>query len=116
VAIYPGGWHTQRYLARLTATGELDPFFSMAVGSHVVKRDRTAADGRIVVGDVYHGEPDREVRAARLRQRRQRGFDFDPGAGPNTTVLAVAAPRMATLLIGGQFTTVGARTALCRRA
>jgi uncharacterized delta-60 repeat protein len=99
---------TQRYLARLTATGGLDPFFNMAVGfNNTVNAVALQPDGRVIVGGAFTTVNQvGRARVARLGSDGSVDLTFDPGTGPNSTVLAVAAPRNGNVLIGGQFTTV----------
>lgn len=103
---------TQRYLARLTSTGGLDPFFNMAVGfNNTVNAIALQPDGRIVVGGMFTTVNQvGRVRVARLGSDGSVDLTFDPGTGPNTTVLAVAAPQNGNVLIGGQFTTVAGQS------
>lgn len=98
----------QRYLARLTPTGELDPFFNMTVGfNNTVNAVALQPDGRVIVGGAFTtANQVGRVRVARMGSDGSVDLTFDPGAGPNAAVLAVAAPLNGNVLIGGQFTSV----------
>ncbi|MBE7502007.1 MAG: immunoglobulin domain-containing protein [Verrucomicrobiales bacterium] len=98
----------QRYLARLTATGAVDPFFNMAVGfNNTVNALAIQPDGRILAAGTFTTVNQiGRVRVARLGSDGSVDLTFDPGSGPSTTVLAVAAPANGNVLMGGQFTTV----------
>ncbi|MCZ7634823.1 MAG: delta-60 repeat domain-containing protein [Verrucomicrobia bacterium] len=99
---------TQRYLARLTATGALDPFFNMAVGfNNTVNALAIQPDGRILAAGAFTTVNQiGRVRIARLGEDASVDLSFDPGSGPSSTLLAVAAPSDGNVLIGGQFTSV----------
>lgn len=99
---------TQRYLARLTATGALDPFFNMVVGfNNTVNALAIQPDGRILAAGAFTTVNQiGRVRIARLGEDASVDLSFDPGSGPSSTLLAVAAPSDGNVLIGGQFTSV----------
>ena len=98
----------QRYLARLTETGAVDPFFNMAVGfNNAVNALAIQPDGRILAAGAFTTVNQiGRVRVVRLGTDASVDLTFDPGSGPSTTVLAVAAPANGNVLIGGQFTSV----------
>jgi uncharacterized delta-60 repeat protein len=103
---------TQRYMARLTASGGLDPLFSMALGfNNTVHGIALQPDGRIIAGGAFTTVNQvSRARVARLNDDASVDLTFDPAAGPNSTVFSVAAPRNGNVLIGGQFSTVAAQT------
>lgn len=93
---------TQRYLARLTETGAVDPFFSMAVGfNNAVNALAIQPDGRILAAGAFTTVNQiGRARVVRLGTDASVDLTFDPGSGPSTTVLAVAAPANGNVLIG----------------
>ena len=100
------------YLVRLNEDGSLDETFSSAsplngsVRSIVVQ-----PDGRILVGGGFTsvGAESRPY-VARLNEDGTLDATFDPGAGPNSLVYAIALQADGKVLIGGEFTAVGALT------
>ncbi|NJM06102.1 hypothetical protein HC891_07710 [Candidatus Gracilibacteria bacterium] len=96
-------------LARLDATGALDPNYAVGAGADGPIYDIAAlADGTLLIAgnfSSYDGVP--RARVARLDSSGALDPSFDPGLGPSAAVLALAPLSNGDLLIGGTFTSVG---------
>ena len=111
-----GGWFTmvngtsRNSIARLNADGSLDTTFLNAplTGADMAVRALALQpDGKVVIGGSFttvNGTP--RNRIARLNADGSLDTSFNPGSGPNSTVLAVALQADGKVLIGGWFTTV----------
>lgn len=114
-----GGAQRNR-IARLTSTGALDASFNPQSGAdgpiHAVVLQ---SDGKILIGGeftTYNGVS--RNRIARLTSNGSLDTTFDPGIGANGTVRAIALNSSsyyfngygASILIGGDFTSVGGAT------
>ena len=96
-----------RLLARLLTNGVLDTnFFPGPVTGSVVRVIAPHPGGKILVGGRFTsigGAP--RARLARLQGDGLVDASFDPGAGANDEVFAVAVQTNGPVLAGGQFTT-----------
>ncbi len=98
----------RKTIARIDAHGGLDPTFDPGAGpAGSVVDAAVQPDGKIVVAGSFtsfDGAPIRNV--ARLHPGGSVDSSFDPGAGPNALVRAVALQPDGKLLIAGSFTAV----------
>lgn len=96
------------HVARLNADGSLDTDFKPGLGANgIVWAMTLQSDGKIVLaGDFtsYNGTNRNHV--ARINSDGSLDTDFDPGVGPNGSVLAVAVESGGGILIGGDFSSV----------
>jgi hypothetical protein len=95
-------------LARITAQGLRDSTFNPGTGPNgVVQALALTASGQVLTGGAftsYDGRPGQRV--VRLYSDGRLDTRFDPGAGPNNDVLALAAQPDGKVWIGGAFTEV----------
>jgi uncharacterized delta-60 repeat protein len=108
-----GGWFTnyngvsQRYLARLTASGALDPAFVTGNGpGYLVTCIAVQPDGKILIGGAfsdYDGTGRKGI--ARLTSNGALDATFDPGVGPNGTPYALCVLPDGKIMVGGDFST-----------
>ena len=93
-------------IGRLGSTGNLDLSFDPGSGpSSTVFTIRMLPDEKIMIGGVfgsYNGTTRKHI--ARLEADGALDSSFDPGAGPNATVISMAVQMDGNLLIGGVFT------------
>jgi uncharacterized delta-60 repeat protein len=106
-----------RGLFRILSDGSLDPAFNAPSSLGAVFCMARQPDGRVLLGGSftdYDGVP--RSRIARITPDGTLDLSFDPGAGANTTVHAIALQADGKVLIGGDFATVNgmARTRLAR--
>ncbi|MBC8010979.1 MAG: delta-60 repeat domain-containing protein [Burkholderiales bacterium] len=98
----------RRGLARLTASGALDPTFDPGAGlsaNGTVLALGRQADGKIVVGgtfDSYNATALKNL--VRIHPDGTLDFTFDQGTGPNNTIHAVLPLPGGNLLVAGAFT------------
>lgn len=99
----------RRGIARLTATGALDPTFDpgagLSTGGTALAFARQA-DGKLLVAgtfDSYNETPFKNI--VRIQPDGALDFTFNPGSGANNTVQAVLALPGGNVLIAGAFTT-----------
>ncbi len=99
-------------LARFNADGSLDVGFSPAValtggGTALVSSVDQQADGKLVIAGLFDRVNDVvRNKVARLLPDGTTDPDFDPGAGPDAVVRAIALQPDGKTLLGGDFTTV----------
>lgn len=95
-------------IARLNRDGTIDPSFQVGFGpDHNVDAIRLLEDGRIYIAGQFtsfDGIP--RTRVARLNPNGSLDLGFDPMAGPNERVRALAVDAGGGLWIGGTFTRV----------
>jgi len=96
-------------IARLNADGSLDTSFNPAAGADKeVNALARQGDGKLVLGGKFTAVAGvARGRIARLQANGALDTSFDPGAGANWTVFAVALQPDGRALIGGAFDTVG---------
>jgi len=96
------------HVARLNADGSLDTDFKPGLGANGIVWAMTLQnDGKIVLaGDFtsYNGTNRNHV--ARINSDGSLDTTFDPGVGPNGTVLAVASETDGKVVIGGDFSSI----------
>ena len=95
-------------LARLRANGSIDPGFGTGSGvdGTVWSVARQAQRQFIIGGEFFQVDGASRTRIARLRHDGSNDPGFDPRAGANNTVYAVAAQTDGKVLLGGFFTQV----------
>jgi uncharacterized delta-60 repeat protein len=94
------------YLVKLFSDGSLDPSFNPQVNGAVLAVAQQV-DGKIIIGgDFTLVRGQKRNRVARLNLDGTLDASFDPGAGPNTSVRAVAIGSDGRILIGGSFSLV----------
>jgi uncharacterized delta-60 repeat protein len=97
-------------IARLTATGALDPSFDPGKGANgFVQSILVQADGKILIGGgftTYNATPRNGV--ARLNPDGSLDTSFNPGGGANSEVHCVAQLPDLKVLIAGSFTSYNA--------
>ena len=95
-------------VARLNADGSLDPTFKPGTGANgAVYAMARQNDGKIVIGgdfSSFDGFP--RGRVARLNVDGSLDLNFNPGAGPNAAVLALAIQGDGQVLVGGLFSSI----------
>ena len=95
-------------VARLNADGSLDNSFNPGTGANAsVRALAVQPDGKVVIGGgftIVDGTARNFV--ARLNTNGTLDSSFNPGAGPDNVVFAVALQSDGKVLIGGWFTTV----------
>jgi uncharacterized delta-60 repeat protein len=97
----------RKRIARLNVFGGLDPSFDPGLGADgEVKSIAVQSDGRILIGGEFTscGGVAR-FGIARLNPDGSLDTSFDPGAGANGTVYAIASQPDGKVLIGGSFLT-----------
>src|SRR5439155_19771250 len=99
-------------ISRLNDDGSLDPTFNPGAGPNKgVSGIALQSDGRILIGGTFatfNGIS--RARVARLNADGSLDSTFDPGAGPNTSVVALSLQPDGKILIGGDFTAIGGVT------
>jgi uncharacterized delta-60 repeat protein/uncharacterized repeat protein (TIGR01451 family) len=100
------------YLARLNNDGSLDPSFNTGFGINGnVFAIALQPDGKIVIGgDFTSVNGTSRNRIARLDPDGSLDLSFDPGAGANDSVRAIAIELDGRILIGGAFNNVNGVT------
>ena len=95
------------YLARLDASGNLDPDFVATTIDNEIRAIALDSAGRILIAGRFTmiGNLSRN-RVARLKSDGSPDPDFDPGTGANDNVRAMICLGDDRILIGGQFTAV----------
>ena len=96
----------RNYIARLNADGSLDATFDPGTGAnHYITALALQSDGKILIGGaftIYDGT--NRNRIARLDDDGSLDATFDPGAGANSYITALALQSDGKILIGGMFT------------
>ncbi len=97
---------SRNHIARLNTNGTLDTTFNPGTGADAdVKAVARQADGKILIGGTFtHYNAVVRNRLARLNTDGSVDMTFDPGAGPNGVVQAIAVQTDGKILIGGGFT------------
>ncbi len=99
---------TRRRIARLFDNGDLDPTFNAGTGPNAPVRAMVRQDdGRLLIGGFFtqvHGTNRNHI--ARLLKDGTLDISFNPGAGADNTVYAVALMADGRAVIGGSFNTV----------
>lgn len=98
-------------IARLNANGSLDTTFDPGTGANgTVWAVALQTDGKVIVaGDFTSFNGTNRVRVARLNASGGLDTTFDPGAnGPNAAVNALAITPAGKIVMGGEFTQLGA--------
>jgi uncharacterized delta-60 repeat protein len=98
----------RNYIARLNTDGSLDTFFDPSAGAdNPVYAIALQSDGRVLIGgDFANVNGVSRNYIARLNANGALDLTFNPGAGPNGTVYAIAVQRDGRMVIGGSFTAV----------
>jgi len=95
-------------IARLNTSGTLDATFNPGTGAGgTINAIAVQGDGRILIAGAftnYNGTT--IIRVARLNANGTLDATFNPGAGPNGSVFALALQNDGKVLIGGLFTSV----------
>ena len=102
------GGISRPFFARLAPGGNLDTGFSPGAVVGVAARTIAAyPDGKVLVGGqfTYIGSAPR-TRLARMNSDGSVDTTFDPGAGADNEVFALAVQPDGRILVGGQFTNV----------
>ncbi|MFA6545814.1 MAG: delta-60 repeat domain-containing protein, partial [Limisphaerales bacterium] len=96
------------HLARLNANGSVDPAFAPSPGvDGTVQAVVVQPDGRLLIAGGFSSvNGTSRSRVARLNPDGSLDTDFDPGTGPNGTVLAIVLQNDGKILIGGYFGSV----------
>ena len=101
--------HARHGIARLSATGAVEPTFSPGLGANAsVLTLLLQPDGQIILGGSFtqfNGTTRNHV--ARLNSDGSLDVNFDPGVGPNATVRSAALQSDGRIWIAGDFTSVG---------
>jgi uncharacterized delta-60 repeat protein len=97
----------QRYLARLNSDGSVDTSFNVASNiDSTVRAVAVLPDGKIMIGGDFNNiNGISRPHVARLNSDGSLDASFNPGAGTETSVRAVAAQPDGKIVIGGTFTT-----------
>jgi uncharacterized delta-60 repeat protein len=98
----------RKFIARLNSNGSVDTGFDpgAVVGSHVSVLS-VQPDGKVLAGgDFSSMGGGSRVRIARLNSDGSLDTGFDPGAGANADVWALALQPDGKVLVGGNFTTI----------
>ncbi|HRH70461.1 MAG TPA: hypothetical protein PLB89_13215 [Flavobacteriales bacterium] len=102
-------------IARLNADGSLDPTFNTGTGtSSTLESVSVQPDGKIIIGGgftSYNGTACNNI--ARLNASGGLDASFNPGTGPNSTVVCTALRPDGKIVIGGAFTSVNGT--MCNR-
>jgi len=95
-------------IARLLDNGKVDPTFNPGLGANAtVYALAVQPDGKIVIGGDFTTVNGTNLNhIARLNQDGSVDNTFNPGAGPNASVRAIALQLDGGILIGGLFTNV----------
>ncbi len=98
----------RNHIARLNSDGSLDTGFDPGAGASGTVRNIVAQpDGKVLIGGSFtQVDGIGRNRIARLNPDGSLEVGFDPGAGANNIVYAVATQSDDKVLIGGTFTTV----------
>ena len=106
------GSSTCRFICRLTRLGGFDFTFTPGFGPNApVTALAVQPDGKILIGGNFTSYNNvTRNRVARLNADGTLDTSFDPGAGPNASVEAVAVQPDGKVLIVGDFMTVGGTT------
>ncbi|MFT3829916.1 MAG: hypothetical protein QM691_09460 [Opitutaceae bacterium] len=107
------GWGKTDYLLRLNADGSVDPGFGGGANfDGVVCALHVDASDRILVGGAFgHFGGTKRTRIARLASGGSLDLSFDPGAGFDDIVRALAISTGGDVLVGGCFGNVDSRPA-----
>lgn len=99
----------RKSVALLNANGTLDTSFDIGTGANgIVRAVAIQGDGKILVaGEFTMFNGTSLNRVARLDPDGSVDGTFNPGLGPNDTVFSMAAEASGSILIGGDFTSVG---------
>ncbi|MBI3876051.1 MAG: hypothetical protein HY300_08880, partial [Verrucomicrobia bacterium] len=95
-------------VARLNSSGSLDSTFTLGTGpNNTVSAMALQPDGRILIGGSFTNYNGTGInRLVRLTSSGALDASFNPGAGPNNTVFAIAVQGDGKILVGGLFTTI----------
>jgi uncharacterized delta-60 repeat protein len=104
---------TRFRIARLNTDGTLDTGFTPGTGveDNFVFTSCLQSDGKIIIGGnftLYNGSPVNRI--ARLNTDGTLDQSFDPGTGPNSSVLALTLQGDGKIIIGGEFTSFNGDT------
>ena len=99
-------------IARLNIDGSLDTGFDPGSGADgLIYSVIRLPDGKVLIGGSFtHIDGIARNRIARLNANGSLDTGFDPGSGPNNTVLAMVLQTDGNILIGGQFTQISGAT------
>lgn len=98
------------YIARVDATGVLDPAFTPSVDG-IIQALAVQPDGKIIIaGDFVTVNGVSRIRIARLNADGSLDTSFDPGFGIDNTVYTLALQGDGKILAGGSFQFVGAQS------
>lgn len=96
-------------IARLNANGSLDGTFDVGAGANgPVQAIALQPDGKVIIGGeftTFNNVP--RVRLARLNSDGSLDLSFEPGAGADATVYALAMQANGMVLAGGAFQQIG---------
>lgn len=105
-------------IARLHPDGTLDVSFNPGAGvDGTVLAVASQSDGKVLLGGLFNSvDSTNRFNLARLNANGNLDLGFDPGAGPDNAVRAVAVQTDGMVIAGGDFTTVNgvARSYLAR--
>lgn len=109
---HAGGSASQRYLAKLDATGTLDSNFPVVVGNGNIRSIERDANGKFLIAGRFtslnrNGSFTSHDDIARLNPDGSIDTTFDSLAGPNGDVYVVRPLPDGKILIGGAFTSAG---------
>ena len=98
---------TRRSVARLTMQGQLDQTFTMGVGPNAPVRSMLVQpDGKVLLGGFFNNiSGTNRNHFARLHIEGALDTFFDPGAGPDNPVYAMALRPDGRIFVAGSFTT-----------
>ena len=96
-------------VAKLTANGGVDLSFVSGNGTDgPVNSVVTQTDGKVVIGgEFFSFNSTNRTRLARLNANGALDLSFDPGAGPDAAVAAMAIQADGKILVGGSFRNIG---------
>ncbi len=108
----PGAGLYRYHIARVTASGAVDSLFDPGSGiDGTVSSVAVQQDSKVIVaGDFTQVNGMTRRGLARLHSSGSVDASFDPGAGPNAEVKALAIQADGRILIGGSFTNVAGQS------
>ncbi len=103
---------SQNRVARLTVTGTLDPLFKVGLGANnKVHAIAVQPDNKIIIGGRFTSyNTTNRSGIARLNSDGTMDSSFNPGAGADNPVFALALTAQGKVVLGGSFTTVNGVT------
>src|SRR6185436_2120224 len=103
---------SQNRLARLTLTGTLDPLFKVGSGANnKVHAIAIQPDDKVIIGGRFTSyNTTNRAGIARLNSDGTIDSSFNPGAGTDNPVFALALTAKGKVVLGGSFTTVNGVT------